>query len=107
MKCAWGPVGGSPSAHQAPEARGESESDDVPGHLTRLQLLEGVVDLLELQTAGDHQVELQFAPEVEVDQSGHVEAEAVRAHGRALDLLLLQEFRAVELDPGADRDHAD
>src|SRR5204863_3670041 len=21
--CAWGPVGGSPSAHQAPEARGE------------------------------------------------------------------------------------
>jgi hypothetical protein len=42
-----------------------------------------------------------------LDQARHVDAEPVRAHRRALHLLLAaQEFEAVQLDLGAERDHA-
>src|SRR5438552_2754881 len=78
------------------------ERDDVPRHLAGLQLLERSLQPLELDAAGDQAVELELALEVEVDQAWHVEPEPVRAHGRALDLLLLQELRSVQLDPGAD-----
>jgi hypothetical protein len=50
---------------------------------------------------------VQPALQVELDQPRHVGAEAVRSHHAALDAALAQEVDAVQLDLGADRDHAD
>src|SRR5215213_1855387 len=56
--------------------------------------IEAVVDLLQ-PDAGRHQlVELQAAAQVKIDVARHVDAEAVRAHVRTLDLLLIQKLRS-------------
>src|SRR5438874_3934169 len=86
---------------------GSVEHQDRAGDLASLHRAEGVVDVLELAAAGDHLVELQSALAVELDVAGHVHLEAVGAHAAALNLLLAQEHRAVQLDLLPDRDHAD
>jgi hypothetical protein len=65
------------------------------------------VDLFERDAGRDHVVEVELALEVHVDVAGHVDAEPVRSHVGALDLLLGQEREARQLDAVADRDHAD
>ncbi|MBA7691930.1 hypothetical protein ES703_100486 [subsurface metagenome] len=50
---------------------------------------------------------MQLAAHVEFDEAGHVDAEVVGTHRRALDAALAQEVEAVQLDLLAERDHAD
>ena len=52
-------------------------------------------------------VELELPGQVPLDVLRHVDAEPVRAHVRALEPLLQQELEPVDLDPLAERDHAD
>src|SRR5205085_6386231 len=88
-------------------AGGSVEHQHRAGDLAGLHRAEGLVHVLELAAAADHLVELQPALAVELDVAGHVDLEAVAAHAAALDLLLAQEHRPVELDLLPDRDHAD
>src|SRR5262245_14985353 len=83
------------------------EHQDRARHLAGLHRAKRLVDVLEAATARDHLVELELPLTIQFDVARHVDLEAVRAHGAALDLLLAQERRAVELDLLADRDHAD
>ena len=68
---------------------------------------EAVVDLLERHGAADQLVELELPGEIPLDVLRHVDAEPVRAHVGALELLLHEELEAVDLDALAERDHAD
>src|SRR6185503_6984673 len=83
------------------------EHEHGAGHLAGLHGAEGLVDVLQLAAPGDHLVELQPALAVELDVARHVDLEAVAPHAAALDLLLAEEHRPVELDLLPDRDHAD
>ena len=64
-------------------------------NLALAHLVEGLVHLVQLDPRRDHLVEEQPSVEVEVDVLGHVEAEAVRAHVGARDLLLLERHEDV------------
>src|SRR5438552_7704716 len=88
-------------------AGGSVEHQHRAGDLAGLHRAEGLVDVLELAAAADHLVELQPALAIELDVARHVDLEAVAAHAAALDLLLAQEHRPVQLDLLAHRDHAD
>src|SRR5258707_14081684 len=50
---------------------------------------------------------MELAAHVELNETGHVDAEMVRAHRRALDLALAQEIETVQFDLLAERNHAD
>src|SRR6266545_5108145 len=83
------------------------EHQHGPRDLARLHRAERVVHVLETAPPGDHLVQAEQAPLVEVDVLRHVDLEAVRAHAAALDALLPQEHAALELELLADRDHPD
>src|SRR5687768_3863230 len=83
------------------------EHQNGSGHLAGLHGTEGLVDVLELPAPRDHLVELQAALPVELDVARHVDLEAIAAHAAALDLLLAQEHRSIELHLLPNRDHAD
>src|SRR3989454_529420 len=83
------------------------EHQHCAGDLAGLHRAEGVVDVLETATAGDHLVQAQKPSLVEVDVLRHVDLETVRAHAAALDALLPEEHAALELNLLADGDHAD
>ena len=97
-----------PPSTAPPFARlGSVEDDDGAGDLALLHGFEAVVDLVERDARAHELVEHELAVHVEIDVARHVEAETVRAHVGALDLLLGEEVEAVQLDGLADRDHAD
>src|SRR5262245_60635939 len=83
------------------------EHQDRAGYLAGLHRAERLVHVFEATAPRDHLVELEAALLVVLDVARHVDLEAVRAHAAALDALLAQEHRAVELDLLADRNHAD
>src|SRR6266446_2407090 len=83
------------------------QHQDGARDLARLHGPERLVDVLELAPAGDHLVEHEPALPVQLDVVRHVDLEAVAAHAAALDLLLAEEHRPVELDLLPHRDHAD
>src|SRR5262245_10369159 len=66
-----------------------SEDDDTAGDLAALDPRQARVHVLERQAQRDHLVEPQAAVEIEIDVARHVDAEAVPAHHRAEDLLLV------------------
>src|SRR5437879_6807913 len=78
-------------------AGGSVEHQDRARDLACLHRAEGLVHVLELAAAADHLVQLQPALAVELDVARHVDLEAVAAHAAALDPLLAQEHRPVEL----------
>ena len=69
--------------------------------------LERFVGVFQLEALGHQFVQLEAALQVEIDVPGHVHPKVVRTHAAALDLLLLQEGRAVEFDLLPLRDHSD
>src|SRR2546427_12269899 len=73
-------------------------------HLAGFHGAKRLVDVLQAATARDHLVELELPLAIQLDVARHVDLEAVRSHGAALDLLLAQERRAVELDLLPDRE---
>src|SRR6187397_2259490 len=83
------------------------EHEDRAGNLARLHGAKRLVHVLEPGAHADHLVQLETALVVEVDVLRHVDLEVVAAHGRALDLLLAQEYAPVQLDLLTHRDHAD
>src|ERR1051325_5363918 len=83
------------------------EHQDGSRDLARLHGPERLVDVLELAPARDHLVEHEPALPVELDVARHVDLEAVAAHAAALDLLLAEEHRPIELDLLPHRDHPD
>src|SRR5262245_25624711 len=102
----------TPPTLRAPAEPGRSasvliEHQDRSGDLAGFHRAKRLVDVLQAAATRDHLVELQAALAVELDVAGHVDLEAVAAHAAALDLLLAQERRTVELDLLPDRDHAD
>src|SRR3981189_746307 len=71
-----------------------SELNHVTGDLTGLELGIGLVDLIEAHATGDHEIELEQATHVEVDETRHIRAETVRAHGTSLDTLFAKDLGA-------------
>src|SRR5262245_39320455 len=91
---------GSGAATAACSERVRLELNHAARDLALLEIFERVVHLVQLDALGDQVVEVQAALEVEVDEAGHVHAERVGAHVRALDALLEQEIDSVELHLG-------
>src|SRR5437763_4382270 len=83
------------------------EDDHRAGHLASRHGRKAVVDLVELDPGRHELVQLEPAIEVQVDVAGHVLTEAVGAHGRPLNLLLVEEVDAGQLEVGPWGDHAD
>src|ERR1700684_502490 len=83
------------------------EHDHAAHGLAGLHRGKAFVDLAQFQLGRDPVLQMQPAAHVELDQTGHVDAEMVRAHRRALDLALAQEVKTVQLDLLAERNHAD
>src|SRR5690348_16398646 len=90
-------------AKNARDSRGKF--DQIADNRAGAQRGEAFVDLLELELPGDEVIEFELALQVELDETRHVDAEAIGAHEGALDLTLPEEVWAMQLDLGADRYH--
>jgi hypothetical protein len=64
------------------------EQEDLPCDSTASQILQCLVHELERNLMGNQLVQMEPPRELGVDQAGHIEAELVRAHRRALEPLL-------------------
>src|SRR5262245_46080923 len=104
---AWQSRGLVASPSSAAPVRSGVKVDDAAHHLAGLHVGEALVDLSQLNAVRDPVVEMQLALQVEVDQPRHVDAKAIGAHRRALNLAFAQEVETVQLDFLPERHHAD
>src|ERR1700676_4637625 len=78
--------------------RSARKHDDVAHRGARAQRGEPVIDLLQLELAGNEMVEMELALQIEFDQARHIDPEAVGAHEGSLDFAFAEEIGAVQLD---------
>jgi hypothetical protein len=70
-----------------------------------LQLGIALVDLVELDIAGNQVIEFQIALLLGIQQTGHVNTEPIAAHRRSWDFSFTQEIVCVQLDLHAEWHH--
>src|ERR1044072_2980242 len=98
--CCDGSMKGSHHRPQSMRSRTSSsiKHDDAAQRLAGLNVGKPLVDLGEFQLGRDPVLQVQLAAHVEFDETGHVDAEMVGAHRRALDPALAQEIKTGQLD---------